>query len=295
MKKRRKNNTILITVFLVLVVTLVVTNGFTYARYASNAIFNYYLSSQGFYFDSDDLAYDTKSIVDTMWDGGKVYFTLNNSANESLASETDIVYNVTCSIEEENTTKKCLINGTDSSEYQGTLSALFACTDGVSADEITCKSYEKDWVAKGSSSKLYFEVIDENEEEVLSANVKLVVTAVKPYKKELSAIYNLIRDNSELGDLSMKYEKGLLKSNLIVTNSYNEDKCVALSWASKDFIYDVNSTSVLGTENDNEGNINEVYFLLNKLDSVALGFYEKDSNIAYSELYFDLVESNMCQ
>ena len=86
-QKRRKSNAILIVIVLMLVITLVLTRGFTYARYASNAVFNYYLSSQGFYFDSEELSYDTKNNVDTMWDGEKVYFTLSNSANEALASE----------------------------------------------------------------------------------------------------------------------------------------------------------------------------------------------------------------
>lgn len=295
MKKRKKNNAILIAIILMLVITLVLTRGFTYARYASNAVFNYYLSSQGFYFDSDDLAYDTKNNVDTMWDGEKVYFTLNNSANEALASETDIVYEVNCSIEEENTSKKCLVNGTDSNLYKGTLSATFACSDGVSEDKITCESYDKEWYAKGSSSKLYFEVVDESGDEVLSANVKLVVTALKPYKKELSATYNLIKDTSEIGDLSMKYEKGSMKSSLIVTNSYNENKCVLVSWNSNDFVYDLNSNDSLETKYDSDGNINQVYFYINKLDSIAIDFFERDLSASYSELNFNLVESNICQ
>ena len=295
MKKRKRSNTILIAMVLILAITLVLTRGFTYAKYASNAVFNYYLSSQGFYFDSDDLTYNTKNNIDTMWDGGKVYFTLNNSANGALASETDIVYKVVCTIEEENTTKKCLVNGTDSGEYEATLSASFGCSDGESRTEEACTTNKGKWEALEASSTLFFEVVDETDSDVLSANVKLTVTSLKPYKKELSATYNLIRDNSEIGDLSMKYEKGTLKSRLIVTNSYNENKCVAVSWDSKDFIYDLNSGNVLGTKADASGNINQVYFTLNKMDSTTLEFFEKDSSVAYSDLYFSLVESNLCQ
>ena len=93
----------------------------------------------------------------------------------------------------------------------------------------------------------------------------------------------------------MKYEKGLIKSNLIVTNSYNEDKCVALSWDSADFVYDNNTSSVLGTGNDTDGNINNVYFKLSKMDSKLLEFYAKDLEASYNELYFQLVESNLCE
>lgn len=295
MKKRRRTNTILIAMVLLLAITLVLTNGFTYAKYASSAVFNYYLSSQGFYFDSEDLTYDTKNNVDTMWDGGKVYFTINNSANDALASETDIVYEVACEMTEENTTKKCLVNGSNSNTYKGTLSASYGCSDDVSKDKETCTANKGEWIAQESLATLYFEVIDESGDEVLGANVKLTVTSVKPYKKELSATYNLIRDNSEIGDLSMKYEEGTIKSRLIVTNSYNENKCVAVSWDAKNFVYDLNSFDALGTGHDSDGNINSVYFMLNKLDSTTLEFFEKDSSTDYGELHFNLVESNLCQ
>ena len=42
----------------------------------------------------DDLTYDNKKNVDTMWDGGKVYFSIFNNANDALASEVDITYKV---------------------------------------------------------------------------------------------------------------------------------------------------------------------------------------------------------
>ena len=78
MKKKRKIKSGFV-VLLVLTLIFVITKGFSYARYASNAVFNYYLSSKGFYFESEDLSFDTKNNVDTMWDGEKVYFTISNN------------------------------------------------------------------------------------------------------------------------------------------------------------------------------------------------------------------------
>jgi hypothetical protein len=282
-------------VILLLAITLILSRGFTYAKYASNAVFNYYLSSQGFYFDSDDLAYDTKNNTDTMWDGEKVYFTINNSANGSLASETDIKYKVTCTIEEENTTKKCLISGSDSNIYEGTLPASFGCSVEGASDETACAEKNGKWTALETKSTMYFEVIDENGTDVLSANVKIVVESTKPYKKELSATYMLIRDTSEIGELSLKYEKGLVKSEIVVTNSYNENKCVSVSWDSNNFVYDNGNNDILGTNNDDNGNINEVYFMLDKMNSRTLYFYEKDQSVSHDEMDFNIVESNMCQ
>lgn len=295
MKKKKKSYSVILIVILMLTLTLIITRGFSHARYASNAVFNYYLSSKGFYFESEDLAFDTKNNVDTMWDGEKVYFSLSNSANGALSSETDITYTVSCVVDEEDTTKKCLLNGTDDSEITAALPATFGCSDSTYKDEATCIVNDKEWVATETTSSLYFEVVDTEDNDVLNANVLITVTSTKPYKKVLSGRYNLIRDNSDIGGLSMEYEEGSIKSNLIVINSYNEDKCVAISWNSQDFIYDVNSKEVLGTEVDSEGNINNVYFMLNKMDSTTLQFYEKDKAASYNELSFNLVESNMCE
>lgn len=291
-KKRNRSTAFLILLFLTL--GLIITRGFSYARYASNAVFNYYLSSKGFYFESDELSFDTKKNVDTMWDGDKVYFTVSNNSNESLAAEVDIKYEVKCEVLEEDTTKKCVLNGTGADYLEGTLSANFGCSDSNYTNVDACVENGKEWVAKPASSMLYFEVIDE-ENEILSANVKITVTSVKPYKKELSANYSLIKDNASLGELTMKYEESLLKSKLIVTNSYNEDKCVYISWDAKDFIFDDKNNSYIGTNADEEGNIVGSYFKVSKMDSTMLDFYKKDSSIQYNELYFKLVESNLCQ
>jgi hypothetical protein len=293
MKKKRKISTAFM-ILLILTLGLVITRGFSYARYASNAVFNYYLSSKGFYFESNDLSYDTKNNVDTMWDGDKVYFSVSNSSNGILASEVDIKYEVKCEVLEDDTTKKCKLNGTDKDLIEATLSANFGCTDSNYSDEATCVANDKEWVSKTASSLLYFEVYD-SEKDILNANVKITVTSLKPYKKELSATYSLIKDNSSLGELSMKYEESTLKSNLIITNSYNEDKCVLVNWDAKDFVFDDKNNSYIGTNIDNDGNIIGSYFIVNKMDSIGLNFYKKDISANYNELYFKLVESNLCQ
>ena len=196
MKKKKKNTAFML--LLILMIVLVITRGFSYARYASNAVFNYYLSSKGFYFESKDLTFDTKNNVDTMWDGEKVYFSISNNSNESLAAEVDIKYEVKCEVLEEDTTKKCSLNGTGNDTLEATLSADFTCSDSSYKEQELCLSNKKEWISKPVETSLYFEVIDE-ENEVLNANVKITVTSIKPYKKELSANYSLIRDNSSLG------------------------------------------------------------------------------------------------
>ena len=295
MKKKRSIRSILFIVVLVLMVTLIVTRGYTYARYVSNAVFNYYLSSKGFYFESEDLTFDTKKHVDTMWDGEKIYFTLSNSANDALASEVDITYKVECFVNDEDTNKQCLVNGTGESSMEATLSASFGCSDGSNSTEEVCLENKKEWVSKSATANVYFEVIDVTGADVLNANVDIIVTSIKPYSKELRANYSLLRDNNAIGNLSMIYEEGIVNSNLIVTNSYNEDKCVLVSWDPVDFSFDNKNANVLGYSSDIDGNINSVYFKITKMNSTNLEFFAKDSSVEYNELYFKLVESNLCE
>ena len=148
-----------------LVGLLILTRGITYAKYVSNSVLNYYLNSKGFYFKSDNLDTEIKNNADTSWDGGKVTFSITNSSNKSLATEYDIKYEITCSVEETDTTKVCYLNGTNSSKVTQTLSADFACKDTTnnkdvsSLDEVTCTKQGYTWTAIPSTSTNYFEVV----------------------------------------------------------------------------------------------------------------------------------------
>ena len=70
-----------------------ISYGVTYARYASNSIWNYYLESKGFYFTSETLK---NKRVNNEWDGSRVYFDVRNSVNSYIATEYDIKYKITC-------------------------------------------------------------------------------------------------------------------------------------------------------------------------------------------------------
>ena len=67
-----------------------------------------------------------------------------------------------------------------------------------------------------------------------------------------------------------------------------------MTWDPADFIFNNKSNDAFNTTYDNEGNVNGVYFKINKMDSTTLDYYLKDSSVNYNELYFKLVESNLC-
>ena len=302
MKNKSKTKQITYTLAIsvvALVGLLIITRGITYAKYVSNSVLNYYLNSKGFYFKSDNLDTEIKNNADTSWDGGKVTFSITNSSNKSLATEYDIKYEITCSVEETDSTKVCYLNGTNSSKVTQTLSADFTCKDTTnnkdvsSLDEATCTKQGYTWTAIQTTSTNYFEVVDINGKDVDTANVIITATSTSPYKKTIKGKYTLNKDKSELGTLSLKYETKTHYENVIVTNSYNEDKCIKLTWNSDDLVID-NSDSYQILTNDNNY-INGVIFKLNKKDSTNFIFYKQDKSKTYSEADFALVESTECQ
>lgn len=290
MKKNKINLGIFLVVFLLLV--LVFTKGFSYAKYASNTMFNYYLNSKGFYFESDELSLNNNEIVDTMWNGEDVVFSLTNTSKGNNSTEYDIEYEVTCKVlEGEN--KTCFINGI-SDTYKGVLSANFGCSDSSQKNRELCESTGGEWVAKKGVSQLKFGVIGEDGQDLSGAKVKITVTSTKPYKKILSATYNLIKDSQLLGSLTMNYSKNRLKSNLVISNSYNENKCVMLKWDSSKFAFDGGSVNELNVSQI-DGDIDSVYFMVDKMSSVLLEFFEIDEQKEYDENYFNLIESDLCE
>ena len=299
--KKIKSTKYLLMVVVTLLGILIVTRGITYAKYVSNAVLNYYLTTKGFYFNSEELDTLEKNNIDTSWDGESVYFSLTNSANNTLATEYDIKYKVTCSIEEEdNKTKECYLNGTEKNTMTATLSTNAGCknntkdkVDTSSYNEIKCIEDGYTWESKPSISQVYFDVVDTEGNEVDTATVVITAEAIAPYKKELTGKFILNKDTSEVGSLSVNYESKNYYENVIITNSYNEDKCVKLTWDASNLVIDLKEEIQANVDQNNY--INELIFKLEKKNSRNFTFYKTEQNKKYSELDFVLVESDECE
>ena len=279
---------------------VLLTRGITYAKYVSDAAFNYYLSSKGFYFESDTLESTEAKIIDTSWDGEKVTFNVKNSSNKLIASETDIKYEITCTVAEEETTKKCLLNGTDKNTTTGTLSASLGClnetddnVDTTSFTESQCSLYT--WTHLPTKKDHYFEVVDEEGKPVDTATVIITAKSKEPYEKTISAKYILTKDSKSLGTLDITYESKSNYENVIITNSYNEDKCLKLSWNPEDLIIDEDSNDIISSKTSSSNYINEIIFQVSKKNSINYTFYKKDTSKTYTKEAFTLVETTECQ
>lgn len=299
MKKNKTTKHLLYALFGIILL-VILTKGITYAKYVSDAAFNYYLGSKGFYFESDDLSSTQNKITDTSWDGEKVTFNIKNSSNKYIASESDISYEITCSIEEENTTKECFLNGTDSNKITAKLSSSLGCLNETN-DEVDTSSYTEEncseytWTYLPTSSDHYFEVVDKEGNEINNATVVITAKSTEPYEKTISAKYILTKDSSDIGSLSLKYETKTNYENVIITNSYNEDKCLKLTWNADDLLIDEDSNDYISYKTNDASYINEIIFKVSKKNSMNYVFYKTDTTKTYSETDFTLVETTECE
>ena len=124
----KKKKILLITI--VCCVIIIVIASMTSAKYAYNSIWNYYLHSRGFYFKSDKLELETKKNSVLTWDGSDIVFNVSNNENDSLISEYDISYKISCEVlGDEKEYLECILNNTGNSSVTGTLSSSSKCVD----------------------------------------------------------------------------------------------------------------------------------------------------------------------
>ena len=171
---------------------------FSFAKYAKNSFWDYYLKSQEFYLSSDDLV--SENIVNRIWDGSKVYFNVKNSLNNELITDYDINYDVVCKVLNSDVETDCYINGTNSDTYSGVLSSNSFCVNDT-GDNVDVNGYNKSdceiggytWKNQEAAKNLYFEL---SNAEVTNAEVEIILTSTSPYSKELIGTFKLNKDEN---------------------------------------------------------------------------------------------------
>ena len=292
MSINRKKALILI---IILSCVLMISYGVSYAKYASNSIWNYYLESKGFYFTSKSL--ENRNVKND-WDGSRVYFDVRNSLNSYVATEYDINYEVTCNIKGE-VAGYCRVNGSQDEVYKGTLSSYEGCVN--LKDEVDVSSYNKEtcnnegysYRIKESIANNYFEVVSNDENELNNITVEVIVKSTSPYTRTLKNEFILSRSLDETGSLNLIYNEYDQYSRVVISNTYSEDKCVKLSFDSSKIRID-NDTSVLSYGTDENGYINSATLKINVKSTTDYLFYRVDNNVEYLETDFELVETE-CQ
>ena len=264
------------------------------ARYSSSSVWNYYLESHGFYFSSDFLGNNNNN-VDTLWDGNSVHFNIKNSSNESLITDYDIRYNVSCEVLDD-IPATCRLNGTNNSYYTGVLSSNSRCINDI--DETDVSSFNKtECEIKGYSFEnlavnqdLYFDVVPYEGYELNNVQVLVTVNSTNPYKKSISGVFSLFKNARDLGSISKIVNDGVDSDDLIITNSFDTRKCVNVKFDSSKRIVDYND-SMSNTSLDASGYIKEFNISIDGMSNKKIKFFNKDFSYNYSVDDFIVTET----
>ena len=279
-------------IFIGLVLTLIsvlLINGKSYAKYVSNVVWNYKLESLGFYFSSPDLKTTEITNVNNNWMGENITFSINNGLNDLVTTKYDITYQASCTVKE-NPSITCKVNGV--STYTGTLSHESRCINNLDETDVTsytkseCEIGGYDWSDYLMEKELYFNL--ESEDDITSAIVHVTVTSTSPYSKTLYGKYVLTRVDSNDEELAVTYNDIDSEGVLVVSNSYNRQKCGTITFDSTKLRISSND-NMDSYKTSNDGYINSFDFTISATDSISFNFYEKVLD-DYTDLSFTLKE-----
>ena len=287
-----------------LLLLLVISFGFilsltyTFAKYVGNTIWDYYLSTKGFYLSSNKLSDDTKQNTNDYWDKERVYFKIQNSQNDLLITDYDIEYEVSCRIiGDASLSSSCLLESTDLSTITGVLSATKLCvnntTDGIIVDNYTktqCDNGGYNWESQITSKDLYFDVVF-NDQELSDVTAEITFVSISPYKKTLTGQFILKNSLLIEDNITLKYEDNTNTGNLIITNPALKSKIVELSWNTSELLIDKES-SYIDSYVTTDNKINKVYLIMNPKSSINLMFYKAAGNLNISEQNFNIAIIN---
>lgn len=285
MKKRNK--------IIILIVALLGITGVVYARYFSSKVWDFYLSTKGFYFSSDQL---NKTNINNLWDGSVVNFNIKNSINSEIISDYDINYTVTCSIVG-NENYNCEMFGKGTNTYSSTLISNFKCINPVTkieeqqyADKASCENAAFNWEEQEVKDELYFEVKSES---TPIDNVIVEVKAISnaPYNKTITGYFTLNKANGE-NELITSYNNYSNYDQLVISNPTSSPICIKVKWdASKLLVEDKTFDIYLANI---DGYIEEFDIEIPPNKSTSYVYYKKDFSVNYNISEFTITESTSC-
>ncbi len=290
-------------VLLVFISILLVFYGVTYAKYIYKSVWDYYLKTVGFYFNSDNLDVETVKNVNNLWDGGSVKFNIRNNLNQKVITDYDINYNIVCTVMGDAALySTCHLNGTSSNSFEGTLPSVKVCinntTNGIEVseyDEETCISNDYSWESQISMQELYFDIVLTNQSyEISDIVVNITATSTAPYTKVLSGDFTLHKRNPDEESVILNYKNYTNYDRLIISNSHLTNKCVKISWDSEKLMINENTSNFSAYNVDSNGYINEIIFNIEAKKSMSFMFYKKDFDNTYNVNEFTIQEISGC-
>ncbi len=287
----KKTNKILL---LLIGIGLTMTVGWSFASYVGNNIWNYYIESNGFYFNSDQLSISNNE--DNSWNKDRVYFDLNNFLGEEV-TENDIEYTATCNIVSSNVSGlSCSMNGNSNSSYSGELISRNICINetgnGVDTDlfdQTDCEDGGYTWGYAENTENLFFQVLGlPSSVDIYDIDVEVVVTSSVPYAKTMSSVFKLYSDDTAYEDLIIQHFSEVEYEKVVITNLSSITKNLALRFNADDIrVGEVEADRKLVDAN---GYVNDVQFHIEPNTEKVFYFYKTSDSIVIDESDFTIVD-----
>jgi len=230
---------------IVLIVLLAIVSlfsiGKTLSKYINTTKWDYSYNSKDFYFTSDYLSEEEKTLYFNSWDGNDITFNISNALNKDTFTNEDISYEVSC-ISSDTT---CMIN--DKSSLTSTL---------------TGSTYSKEEL------KLSLGDFEEN------ANVTVIARSIKPYKKTLQVTFEISKETL-VKDIEYELKTYDHSSKLLINNNSDTDKCINISIL-KDNIRVSKNDDMKNIKTNNSDVINSFDIVLNSNEDKTIDIYGND-------------------
>ena len=289
MKKKK------IITLLAILLTMFCTISLTLGKYIYNSMWDYYLSSKAFYFESDKLDINVKNNALLNWDGSDINFKITNSENNTTVSEYDITYKITCEVMgEESDYVDCVLNGTDSNVYNGTLSTESLCKNDIDSKDVSnlektkCEMDGYTWYNETATKNNYFNLkLINSEKNIDEVSVKITAESLTPYTKKIIGIFNLNKLEEVETEIITSYNSYDEYDELIITNLSSQNKCLEINFKSNDYVVELDDV-VSKYSVDENNKINSIEVKISKQDSILKKFYKKNAAEKYSIENFDI-------
>lgn len=280
-------------IFIILILFIVFSTiiSFTAGKYVYNSVWDYYLSSKGFYFESDLLDKNTKKNSLLKWDGNNISFVLKNNLNNELISEYDIEYSVTCEVlNEEAKYVDCELDGTGQSTLSAVLSSKSKCVNNIDSRDVSklskteCEINGYEWKKEIFNNSVYFNLKSTDEtKDIDEVSVKITAESKTPYNKKIIGIFNLNKIETVEASFTTSYESFIDYDLLSIINTSNEKKCILVSFNELDYTIENVSNESVTYINSNNGKINSILLEIGKETSNNFKFYKINIGKEYSK------------
>ena len=240
---------IFILIALVVLISLIYILSF--AKFKSNSLWDYFISSKDFYFESDYLDIDEKENVNYMWDGNDIIFNLKNYNNDSFTKD-NISYTVSCETDNEDVI--CHLNNTENSRITSMINGNDKRNVNVSFNLVSSVDYS-------------------------DVNVYITVKSTNPYEKVLKGKYVLHKEDSLTNNISYDVLNNKIYNELIINNKNDERKCVEVTIGDDNIkVLQDDNMFDLNTNSNNYINNFKININKNSTSSIKL-FNSEDTNI----------------